>query len=252
MTPETNTTYTANFTVSNALPSPWLTTVIGNVGIAGSAGHNNGTFTISASGSDIWNTADAFRYVYQPVNGNVEIRARVTGITNTNAWAKAGVMIRETLNSNSKHAMVVVTPGNGVAFQRRTSTGGSSTHTASTGAVPYWVRLVRSGNTFTAYRSSTGTTWTQIASVSISMTANVFVGLPVTSHNNSALCTATFTNVTVTAAAARLALASEEQEVESRSLSIFPNPLQGDILNIESSLSKTSATRIEIANLLDK
>ena len=256
VTPEANTTYTANFTVSNALPSPWLTTVIGNVGIAGSAGHNNGTFTISASGSDIWNTADALRYVYQPVNGNVEIRARVTGITNTNAWAKAGVMIRETLNSNSKHAMVVVTPGNGVAFQRRTSTGGSSTHTASTGAVPYWVRLVRSGNTFTAYRSSNGTTWTQIASVSISMTANVFVGLPVTSHNNSALCTATFTNVTVTAAAASLALASEEQEqeqeleLESRSLSIFPNPLQGDILNIESSLSKTSAIRIEIANLL--
>lgn len=250
VTPEANTTYTANFTVSNALPSPWLTTVIGSVGIAGSAGYNNGTFTISASGSDIWNTADAFRYVYQPVNGNVEIRARVTGITNTNVWAKAGVMIRETLSSNSKHAMVVVTPGSGVAFQRRTSTGGASTHTASTGAVPYWVRLVRSGNTFTAYRSSTGTTWTQIASVSISMTANVFVGLPVTSHNNSALCTATFTNVTVTAGAARLALASEEQELESSSLSIYPNPLQGDILNIECSLSKTSATRIEIANLL--
>ena len=96
VTPEANTTYTANFTVSNPLPSPWLTTVIGSVGIAGSAGYNNGTFTISASGSDIWNTADAFRYVYQPVNGNVEIRARVTGITNTNAWAKAGVMIRET------------------------------------------------------------------------------------------------------------------------------------------------------------
>ncbi len=250
VTPEANTAYTANFTVSNALPSPWLTTVIGSVGISGSAGYNNGTFTISASGNDIWNTADAFRYVYQPVNGNVEIRARVTGITNTNAWAKAGVMIRETLSSNSKHAMVVVTPGKGVSFQRRTSTGASSTYTASTGAVPYWVRLVRSGNNFTAYRSSTGTTWTQIASVSISMTANVFVGLPVTSHNNSALCTATFTNVTVTAGAASLALVSEERELESRSLSIFPNPLQGDILNIESSLSKTSATRIEIANLL--
>ena len=146
--------------------------------------------------------------------------------------------------------MVIVTPGNGVAFQRRTSTGGASTHTASTGAAPYWVRLVRSGNTFTAYRSSTGTTWTRIGSVSIPMTANVFVGLPVTSHNNSALCTATFTNVTVTAGAAPLALASEEQELESRSLSIYPNPLQGDILNIESSLSKTSATRIEIVNLL--
>lgn len=255
VTPPANTTYTANFTGSSALPSPWLTAIVGNVGLTGSAGYTNGTFTIAASGADIWNITDAFRYVYQPVNGNVDIIARVTGMTNSNAWAKAGVMIRETLNVNSKHAMVVVTPVNGVAFQRRSNTGYSTTHTGTTGAVPYWVRLVRSGNTFTAYASSTGTTWTEIASATISMTATVLVGLPVTSHNNSVLCTATFTNVTVTAGQTNLALASEalvseEPETESRSLLIFPNPLQGDMLSIESSLLTTSATRIEIVNLM--
>src|SRR5205823_5329016 len=163
----------------NAIPTPWVTANIGSVGIAGSATFANATFTIAGSGSDIWGTVDAFRYVYQPITGNVDIRARVTSITNSNAWAKAGVMICETLNSNSKHAMVVVTPSNGVAFQRRTATGGSSTHTASTGSAPYWVRLVRSGNVFTAYRSADGNSWTQIGSVTISMTSNVFVGLPV-------------------------------------------------------------------------
>jgi glucose/arabinose dehydrogenase/regulation of enolase protein 1 (concanavalin A-like superfamily) len=251
ITPEANTTYAANFSVSNALPAPWVTANIGNTGIAGSASYSDGTFTVSGSGWDIWGTSDAFRYVYQPFSGNVDIRARVTGVTNTNTWAKAGVMIRETLNANSKHAMVAVTPGQGVAFQRRTSTGGSSTHTAASGSAPYWVRLVRSGNTFTAYRSSTGSTWTQIGSVTISMTANVFVGLPVTSHNNSSVCTATFTNVSVTNGAARVpAWQSEELPVVStRSLSLFPNPMTGDMLNIESTIPSTSEVSIQIVNL---
>jgi glucose/arabinose dehydrogenase/regulation of enolase protein 1 (concanavalin A-like superfamily) len=251
ITPEANTTYAANFSVSNALPAPWVTANIGNAGIAGSAGYSNGTFTVSGSGSDIWGTNDAFRYVYQPFSGNVDIRARVTGVTNTNAWAKAGVMIRETLNADSKHAMVVVTPGQGVAFQRRANTGGSSTHTAASGSAPYWVRLVRSGNTFTAYRSSTGSTWTQIGSATISMTANVFVGLPVTSHNNSSLCTATFTNVSVTNSVARVPAWQPEERpvVSTRSLSLFPNPMTGDRLNIESTIPSTSEVSIQIVNL---
>jgi glucose/arabinose dehydrogenase/regulation of enolase protein 1 (concanavalin A-like superfamily) len=250
-TPQANTTYTANFSVQNALPSPWQTTTIGSVGIIGSASYSNGTFTASASGNDIWNTADAFRFVYQQLSGNVDIRARVTGITNTNAWAKAGVMVRETLAANAKHAMVVVTPGNGVAFQRRVTAGGSSAHIASSGSVPYWVRLVRNGNTFTAYRSSTGTTWTQIATANIPMTANVFVGLPVTSHNNGALCTATFTNVTVTnTATALIASLEDEHEQFTQPLSVFPNPLEGSILKIESTIPSSSRIRIQITNLL--
>jgi glucose/arabinose dehydrogenase len=253
ITPEADRTYTAIYAVSNTLPSPWQTTNIGSTGAAGSAGFNNGTFTVSGSGSDIWGTADAFRYVYQSLSGNIDIRARVTGISNTNAWAKAGVMIRETLNSNSKHAMVVVTPSNGVAFQRRPSTGGSSAHTAAAGSAPYWVRLVRSGNTFTAYRSVDGTTWNQIGSVTIAMSSTVFVGLPVTSHNNSALCTATFTNVTVTGSASALAsVASTAPEKTSLRVILFPNPVTGNLLNIESELLSAAGVRIRLMNLQGK
>jgi glucose/arabinose dehydrogenase/regulation of enolase protein 1 (concanavalin A-like superfamily) len=248
-TPEANTTYTANFTASTGLPSPWLTTVVGNVGLPGTASYSNGTFTLSASGHDIWGTSDAFRFIYQPISGNVDIRARVTGMTNTHPWAKTGVMIRETLSSNSKHAMVVVTPGNGVAFQRRTSTGGSSAHTAATGAAPYWVRLVRNGNTFTAYRSSNGTSWTQIGSATISMTANVFVGLPVTSHNNGALCTATITNVTVNGMVSPAGLSTDEHDTTPAILAVFPNPLRSEILTIESVLSSSSPVRIQVLSL---
>ena len=252
ITPEANTTYTAKFSLSNALPYPWLTANIGNVGFVGNAGFSNGTFTISGSGNDIWNTADAFRFVYQSRSGDVDIRAKVIDVSNTSAWAKAGVMIRETLTSNSRHAMVVVTPSKGVAFQRRVITGGLTAHSGSTGTAPYWVRLVRSGNTFTAYRSAYGSTWTQIGSVNIPMTANVFVGLPVSSVNNTALCTATFTSVSVTGATTQaLSFSAERATTESAtSLSVFPNPLEGNLLNIQSIIPATSPVRIQVISLL--
>jgi regulation of enolase protein 1 (concanavalin A-like superfamily) len=180
------------------LPSPWLAMDIGNVGLVGSASYTNGTFTLSGSGTDIWGTTDAFHYVYQPLNGNGQIVAKVTNIANTNSWAKAGVMIRENLDANARHAMVVVTPGNGVAFQYRRRTGRSSYHTAGASVrAPYWVKLVRTGNTFKAYQSANGSTWALINSATIYMATTVYVGLAVTSHNNSTLTTATLTNVNI-------------------------------------------------------
>jgi hypothetical protein len=107
--------------------------------------------------------------------------------------------IRETLNAGACQASLFATPGNGVAFQYRPSTGASSSNVNNAvPTVPYWVKMVRSGNTFTGYYSSNGSTWTEAGSQSISMGANVYIGLGVTSHDNGTLCTATFDNVTAT------------------------------------------------------
>jgi hypothetical protein len=145
---------------------------------------------------DIWDVADEFHYVYQPLSGDGQIIARVASITNTDLWAKAGVMIRETLTAGSKHAMMVLTPGNGTAFQRRTTTSGTSTHTAGSAfAAPYWVKLKRTGNTLTGYESPNGTAWTQIGTDTVSMATNVYIGLCVTSHSDGALCTASIDSV---------------------------------------------------------
>ena len=65
-------------------------------------------------------------------------------------------------------------------------------------AAPYWVKLVRSGNTLSGYASSDGVAWTLVGSDTVSMTASVYVGLPVTSHSDGVLSTATFTNVSAT------------------------------------------------------
>jgi endoglucanase len=179
------------------LPFPWLTQDVGAPGVAGSASFGNGMFTATGSGGDIWNTSDAFRFVYVPVTGNGTIIARVTAVQNIDAWSKAGVMIRESLAGNAINAFIAVTPGNGVTWQTRSTTGGSSGNAATGGLIaPYWVKLVRSGNTFTGYRSPDGVTWTQQGTATITMAAAAYIGLALTSHNNSSLCTATFDNVT--------------------------------------------------------
>ncbi|MBN1392528.1 MAG: DUF1349 domain-containing protein [Sedimentisphaerales bacterium] len=174
----------------------WQNQDIGDVGADGSANESAGTWTIEGSGTDIWDNTDEFHYVYQSLSGDGQIIAQVVSVENTNAWAKAGVMIRETLDGDSKHAMMVVTPGNGTAFQRRTTTGGSSDHTAGSAVTaPYWVRLVRSGNTFTGYESADGAVWTLVDSVSITMATDVYIGLCVTSHSDGDICTAVIDNV---------------------------------------------------------
>ena len=179
-----------------ALPSPWATLDIGAVGVPGNATYQDGTFTINGAGADIWGTADAFRYVYQPLTGDGQIVARVAAQQNTNIWAKGGVMIRETLAANSSHALMALTPGIGAAFQRRLVTGGLSVNTTGPRvAVPYWVKLVRSGNTFSGYVSSDGENWIQVGSDTIAMAGTVYVGLAVTSHNKAALCAATMDGV---------------------------------------------------------
>jgi regulation of enolase protein 1 (concanavalin A-like superfamily) len=189
----TRTPTTAPTATPTGLPSPWQSRDIGSVGIAGSASYGNSRYTLVGSGADIWGSSDQFRFMYQSLSGNGTITAKVYSQTNSNSWAKAGVMIRETLNANSKHAMAIISPSNGVRFQHRSSTGGSSTDVSGgSGTAPVWLRVTRSGSTFTAYRSSDGATWTQIGSKSISMATNVYIGLAVTSHTNSATSTAVF------------------------------------------------------------
>ena len=182
----------------STLPSPWLDADIGRVPVVGSAQYSSGTFTVTGSGADIWGTADAFHFVYQPLSGDTTIQMRVTSVQNANSWSKAGVMIRETLDPNSAHAMLVVSAAKGIAFQRRDSTGGDSVSTAgSLSTAPRWVRMQRSGDLFTASESADGTTWTVVGSDTIPMSAAVYVGLAVTSHSTSASTTATMNNVTV-------------------------------------------------------
>ncbi|HTI70636.1 MAG TPA: PQQ-dependent sugar dehydrogenase [Candidatus Limnocylindria bacterium] len=180
----------------DSIPAPWLHEDIGSVGSPGDATYAGKVLTINASGDDIWNSADAFYYVYQPLVGDGELIARVTRIDNTDGWAKAGIMVREDLSAGSRQANVSITPGNGSAFQRRTVPNQGSDHTGGPGVTaPYWVRLNRTGNVITGYVSPNGTTWTKIDAVTLALPLTVYVGFSVTAHNNGAVTTAQFDSI---------------------------------------------------------
>jgi endo-1,4-beta-xylanase len=188
----------ASATPTVNVPLPWMTQDIGTVGLSGSARFTNGVFTVTGSGDDIWNATDAFRFVYVMTNsGNCAMIARVVSLQNIDPWSKAGVMIRDSLDPGAANAFIAVTPGNGVTWQYRSSDGGGCDNNNTTGlSAPYWVRLVRSGDTFTGYCSPKGTNWTQLGSTTLTNISIACIGLAVTAHNNSSLCVATFDNVT--------------------------------------------------------
>ncbi len=146
---------------SAGAPRPWTNRDIGSPSTAGSATASAGTFTVAGAGADIYGNSDQFQFVYQPLQGDVEVIARVAALPDTNSLAKAGVMIRESLNANSRNAFMRVSAGTKRwAFQSRLETGDRTyNQSGPTGAVPGWVRLVREGNLFSAYRSTNGTSW---------------------------------------------------------------------------------------------
>jgi regulation of enolase protein 1 (concanavalin A-like superfamily) len=193
------------FTVWQAapgLPVGWTHQDIGAVGVAGSAGFDGTTFSIAGGGADVWGSADALHFAYQPLTGDGRIVARVATVQNTNAWVKAGVMFRETTDPGSPHAFMLESFSKGLAFQRRpTANGTSVSSSGALSAAPYWVRLDRIGNTFTAYQSPDGVMWTIVGAETIPMTATVLVGVGVSSHTTAATATATFDNVTVVSGA---------------------------------------------------
>jgi regulation of enolase protein 1 (concanavalin A-like superfamily) len=180
------------------LPAPWQSQDIGAVGPAGRASATNGTFSVSGGGADVWGSADALHFAWQRLSGDADVIARVTSVEYVHAWVKAGVMIRERLTADSAHAFMMVTPGKGLAFQRRVAHAGLSTHTSGgLGTAPSWVKLERRGATITAFQSANGTTWTVVGSDTFAMPADIHVGLGVSSHDSTRLATATFDSVTV-------------------------------------------------------
>ncbi len=174
-----------------------------------------GRYVISSMSADVWGAEDNFRFVYKRLTGDGSITAKVNAITeSTTNWAKAGVMIRETLEPASVYAFMFPTPDGRRAFQNRPNAGGTAlSANSAAGAVtfPVWVRIERKTNQLTAYYSQDGVTWVKQpadentgadASTNpqiISMTSTVYIGMAVTSNNAGvAACFGDFSDVAAT------------------------------------------------------
>lgn len=199
-----------------SLPAGWLTADIGTVGVAGSSSESAGTFTSAGSGRDISGRLDGFRYTWQNaeyVSGDEMFACQVVSMGSTHPLAKAGAMIRQNISPGSKFAMMAITP-TGAQFLVRKTYGPNGIvggvvqvmGMATNVRAPYWVKVIRSGQTFSGHISEDGDIWTQVGpTVRIGFsydTANAkghcYIGMAVTGHSATVATTAVFDNVSNT------------------------------------------------------
>jgi regulation of enolase protein 1 (concanavalin A-like superfamily) len=170
-----------------SVPTSQTAADIGAPAIPGTVSSSLGTYTVTAAGLDIWNTADQFHYIYQQVTGDADVSVHLGSISQAHGWSKSGVMIRESLSPGSRHAFALLSATRGYAFHRRIDPNGFTVGaTGVTGASPGWLRLVRTGNTIEAFRSTNGSSWISLGVDVVPMANTVYVGIATTSHNTAA------------------------------------------------------------------
>ena len=176
---------------------------VGGPAAAGSASVDPGTgaYTIQGAGNDVWGTWDQFHYVFRPLAGDGSGVARIVSQDTTHEWSKVGVMIRETLDGNSKHAAIHMTGTHGVETVWREQTGGASQSAASEIALPIYVKIERIGDVINTYMTFNPAFWIPQQSLNIPMKTNVYIGMYVCSHIGDTLATGVFDSVDLTAPA---------------------------------------------------
>jgi len=186
---------------------------VGNPAIAGTVTVTGGGFDITAGGADIWGVKDEFHFVYIQKTGDFDLAARVESLTATHLYTKAGLMAREDLTPGSRHIYFQLFPDNkprnknngGFEYQYRQQSGGEmkAIYPARFDGTPdfpvtfpdTWIRLKRTGNTFTGYTGIDGKSWKEYASFTLDLPQKVYLGPAVTSHKTTEPATAKFRNI---------------------------------------------------------
>lgn len=180
-----------------ALPTGW---VGADLGVSQPSGLEQyepsaSSFTLSAAGADIWGASDQGRYTSREWQGDGTWTVKVSSLVASHPWAKAGIMVRDSLAADSPHVYLCVTPGNGVALQHRSFKGGASSNINRAGiAVPQWLRLIRRESQFEGYYSDDGETWVFLAAITAPLATEGRVGFALTSHRNGSAATVTLTD----------------------------------------------------------
>jgi arylsulfatase A len=179
--------------MNDILPDPWQSVQFGTIAAQSFAEFNNNVFTVDAADYDAWANEDRIHFIYRPVSTtNFEMSVNVLQLDNVASYAQGGIMFRETLDAGSKHVSMFLSGDKRKIVRERVETDGVTNQKPLSATVisnPYWLKLVRNGNTFSGYHSSNGVNWSLERSVSVAMNENFYVGLASASHdfNKSAI-----------------------------------------------------------------
>lgn len=182
--------------VASTIPSPWKFDEIKDN--KASAFYDGGAFSIEAAGSDIWSGNDQFAFVNKEAGNNSYISARIISQSNSDPWAKTGLMFRESTAPNSKFVMICVTLVNGISLQWRETTGGTcSKKDFKAITLPSFLKLSQTGSTFSAYKSADGNQWELLGDVALTQAfpEKYLIGMEVCSHSSQVLNLSKFDQV---------------------------------------------------------
>ncbi len=173
---------------------PWTPADVGN-GTPGWTTWASGGVDVNGGGAEIGGSSDQFHFSYALRTGDFDVRVRVEGLSLTDPWSEAGLMVRETLDSASRFGSVLATPSiSGSYFEARSAFGAASVRSGSF-PVNYpsmWLRLRRVGNDFTGYASPDGLRWAQLGTMNAALPNTVYFGYAVSSHASNQLAVAEF------------------------------------------------------------
>jgi TolB protein len=185
---------------------------VGGPAIKGSAEFSDGQYRITGSGANIWAKQDQFQYIWREMTGNFTVAATIRFLGQGNQHRKAGIMVRQSLDTDANYADVVI-HGNGMPGLQWRSKQGEDTNTFDLpfdGPGTFKVKLVRTGVRIYMFIAKEGAELKEIAHTEVSFQNPVLVGLAVCSHQADASDTVVFSEVSVEAQAPPVPKAERE------------------------------------------
>jgi TolB protein len=164
---------------------------------------SNGQYRVTGAGANIWAKQDQFQYAWREMTGNFTVTATLRFLGEGVEHRKAGIMVRQSLDTDATYADVVV-HGNGMAGLQWRSKQGEDTNTFDLPIEKpgtFKVKLVRTGVRIFMWLGREGSELKEIAHTEVSFQNPVLVGLIVCSHNADASDTVVFSDVSVEAQA---------------------------------------------------
>lgn len=183
-------------TTASPVHAPYLTYSSATDATAHYAEAQDGSgFGIQGAGADLYSSTDAYSSVYLKgaVSGTSTIQTEVTSQANMNGFAKAGILVRDDVagsGTSPEGVILFESPSGGIQLEWAKSGGNFiNAVTPANGTipdqVPVWLKLVRSGQTYTGYYSLDDSTWSTVGSATLSgQAATQDAGMFVTSHTS--------------------------------------------------------------------
>lgn len=226
---------------------PWRTMDVSARSIAklnyyGNTTLKDSTLSVTGSGAGVKGNVDQFRFTFQKLVDDGYIETQISSLDEVNASCQAGIMMRESLEQNSANIFLSLSTSQGMVLGSRDSTGLTANIISTQAAIntlPYWLRIVRTGNNFTAYISADRQNWTETGSKLVKMNRLIYAGLAVSAKTTLSVTTAVFEKTKI-------------NQGNIRPVVKINTPVAGKITYVTPANISISGTAYDLDGLLDR